>query len=88
MEKAEARLLELATMDQRADWVHSTYITGDTELLAADADERAISATVAFAKQATRFDKLALPPELARKMKLLKLSLTLATPADPRRAGN
>jgi len=84
MEKAEARLLELTTMDQRADWVHSTYITDDTELLAADADERAISATVAFAKQATRFDKLALPAELARKMKLLKLSLTLATPADPK----
>jgi peptidyl-dipeptidase A len=84
MEQVEARLLELNTMDQRADWVHSTYITDDTEVLAADADERAIAATVAFAKQATRFDKLALPPELARKMKLLKLSLTLATPADPK----
>jgi peptidyl-dipeptidase A len=84
MEKVESTLLELNTMSGRAEWVHSTYITGDTELLAANADERAISATVAFAKQATRFDKLALPPELARKMKLLKLSLTLATPADPK----
>jgi len=81
-------LLELATMDQRADWVHSTYITGDTELLAADADERAISATVAFAKQATRFDKLALPPELARKMKLLKLSLTLPRRRSQGEPGN
>ena len=36
-----------------------------------------------FAKQATRFDKLTLPPETARKLKLLKLSLVLAAPADP-----
>jgi peptidyl-dipeptidase A len=84
MQQVEARLLDLSTMSGRADWVRSTYITGDTEALSADANERAISATVAFAKQATRFDKLALPPELARKMKLLKLSLTLATPADPK----
>ena len=84
MDRVETKLLELNTMSGRADWVRSTFITGDTESLAADANERAISATVALAKQATRFDKLALPAELARKMKLLKLSLTLATPADPK----
>ena len=84
MDQVETKLLALSTMSGRADWVRSTFITGDTELLAADANERAISATVAFAKQATRFDKLALPAELARKIKLLKLSLTLATPADPK----
>ena len=84
MDQVETKLLELNTMSGRADWVRSTFITGDTELLAADANERAISATVEFAKQATRFDKLALPAELERKMKLLKLSLTLATPADPK----
>jgi peptidyl-dipeptidase A len=84
MDQVETKLLELNTMSGRADWVRSTFITGDTELLAAEANERAISATVAFAKQATRFDKLPLPAELERKMKLLKLSLTLATPADPK----
>ena len=84
MDQVETKLLELNTMSGRADWVRSTFITGDTELLAADANERAISATVELAKQATRFDKLALPAELERKMKLLKLSLTLATPADPK----
>ncbi len=84
MEKVESTLLDLSTTAGRADWVHATYITGDTEALAAQNDERLIAATVAFAKQSTRFDKLALPPELARKMKLLKLSLTLATPADPK----
>jgi peptidyl-dipeptidase A len=84
MKQVEERLLALTVEAGRAEWVKSTYITGDTEILAAKADERAINATVEFAKAATRFDKLALPPALARKMKLLKLSLTVATPANPK----
>ncbi len=84
LDRVEQSLLKLSTDSGRADWIHATYITGDSEILAAQADERAIAATVAFAKEATRFDKLALPPEMARKLKLLKLSLTLATPMDPK----
>src|SRR4029078_1411302 len=55
----------------------------DTESMAAKLDERAIAATVQYAKQATRFDGLKLYPLTARKLKLLKLSLTIATPSDP-----
>ena len=77
-------MLALGVDAARADWVKSTYITDDTELLAAKLDERAIAATVDYAKQATRFDGLLLDPVTARKMKLLKLSLTLATPSDPK----
>ncbi len=84
MDQAEAKLLDLSIAAGRADWVHATYITPDTEILAAQADERQIAATVAFAKQAARFTGLVLPPDLARKMKLLKLSLTLATPSNPK----
>jgi peptidyl-dipeptidase A len=84
MDKAEQRLLALANEASRANWIQSTYITEDTELLAAAANERQIAATVELAKQATRFDKLDLPPDLRRKMSLLKLSLTLATPSNPK----
>ena len=84
LDEAEAKLLALATDAGRAGWVQSTYITDDTEILAAQANERQIAATVAYAKKATRFDKVKLPQELERKMKLLKLSLTLATPSDPK----
>jgi peptidyl-dipeptidase A len=83
MDDAEARLLALSVEESRANWVKDTYITGDTELLAAKADERVISATVALAKQSERFEHLKLPGDLARKLKLLKLSLDLATPSDP-----
>ncbi|MGH9317882.1 MAG: M2 family metallopeptidase, partial [Thermoanaerobaculia bacterium] len=83
LDEAERKLLTLSVDAGRAGWVQSTYITDDTEILAAQANERLIAATVAYAKQAARFDDLKLPEETARKLKLLKLSLTLAAPADP-----
>src|SRR5512143_694652 len=81
---AEQRLLQLAVEAGRADWVKVNFITEDTELLAAKADERAINAAVELAKESVRFDRLSLPQTLARKMRLLKNSLTLATPSDPK----
>ncbi|HMD99564.1 MAG TPA: M2 family metallopeptidase [Terriglobia bacterium] len=83
MDAAEAKLLTLSVEASRADWVQATYITDDTEILAAKADEHLISATVDLVKRSARFEHLDLPPELARKFKLLKLSLTIATPSDP-----
>src|SRR5207302_1507112 len=47
---AEQRLLILGVDAGRADWVKSTYITDDTEALSAKLDERAIAATVDYAK--------------------------------------
>ena len=61
VDEAEQTLLTLWIDAGRADWVKSTYITDDTEILAAQANEKAIAAAVAFAKQATRFDGLKLP---------------------------
>ncbi len=84
IEEAEARLLALSVEDNHADWVKSTYIIDDTEILAAKADERLINATVDLAKKSTAFDGIELPGDVARKIKLLKLSLTLATPSDPK----
>jgi len=81
---AEQKLLVLGVDSSQADWIKSTYITDDTEAIAAKLDERAIAATVKYAKQVTRFDGLALDPVTARKIKLLKFSLTLATPSDPK----
>ena len=84
LQEAEAKLLALSVDESRAGWVQSTYITDDTELLHAQANEKLIAATAADAKQAARFDGVALPEELARKMKLLKVNLTLAAPANPK----
>ena len=83
LDRVEAALFDLSAESGRASWVQATYITYDTELLAAAASERLINATVRFAQEAKRFDGVTLPPDLARKMKLLKLSLTMVTPRDP-----
>ncbi len=84
IDDAEQKLLALNVDSGRADWIKDTYITDDTEAVAAILDQRAIDATVQYAKESTRFDGLKLDPVTARKIKLLKLSLTLATPADPK----
>src|SRR5579871_5314119 len=84
IDDAEQKLLVLGVDAARADWIKSTYITDDTEAIAAKLDERSINATVEYAKQATRFDGLKLDPVTERKLKLLKVSLTLATPSDPK----
>jgi peptidyl-dipeptidase A len=86
VEQVEAKLLELSIEADRADWVKSTYITDDTEILGAKAYERYISAATTFAEESARFDGLQLPDDLARKIKLLKVSLTLASPPDPQEA--
>ena len=80
---AEKRLMDLNIKAGRADWVKSTYITDDTETLAAEANESLIAATTELAEQTRRFDNVDLSPEAKRKLKLLKLSLTLPAPKDP-----
>ena len=80
---AEKRLFDLNVKFSRADWVKSTFITDDTEALSADANEEVIKATTELADQSRRFDGLQLAPDVARKIKLLKLSLTLPAPKDP-----
>jgi peptidyl-dipeptidase A len=80
---AEARLAELNVEQQRAEWVAENFITYDTQILAAEASEKQIAAGVQYAKDAARFDSLQLPPDVRRKLDLIKLQLTTPGPSDP-----
>ncbi|MGD0793088.1 MAG: M2 family metallopeptidase [Terriglobales bacterium] len=82
MNKAEAQLSDLSVKQQRASWVQENFITDDTQAMAADAIDEVTAVTTQLVEQARRFDGLALPPELARKFMLLKLSLTAPAPKD------
>jgi peptidyl-dipeptidase A len=84
MSQAETRLSELNTRAARAGWVQENFITADTEMIAADANEQATAAVTELVEQAKRFDGLTLPPVLARKFLLLKLGLTAPAPKDPK----
>jgi len=81
--QAETRLLELWIKGGRASWVGENFITDDTEAISADADQAVKAATAQLANEAKRFEKLQLPPDVARKFKLLKLSVDIPAPRNP-----
>ena len=83
LDDADKKLFDLSLESSQASWVQSTYITDDSEAVAAKAAERAIAESVRLAKGAVRFDHVKLPPDMARKMMLLKNGLVLAAPANP-----
>ena len=82
LDDAEARLFDLGNKAQRAAWVQENFITDDTNQIAADAGEVLNTLTVELAKKAHRFDSLKLPPEMARKMLLVKLSIGFPAPSN------
>jgi peptidyl-dipeptidase A len=85
VEEAETRLSDLAIKQQRADWVQSTYITPDTIAMSAEASRALTAAQMQYAKAAATYRGVAagLPADLARKLRLLQLQLTLPAPSDP-----
>ena len=82
-EAAEKRVLEARVKSSRANWVYETYITDDTEALSADTDREYATTIADLAAQAKRFEGLKLPPDLARKLQLLKLAVSIPVPHDP-----
>ena len=83
LDDAAKKLLDLTLEAGQAQWVQSTYITDDTEAVAARANQRLISEGVRLAKAAVAFDKVQLPPDQRRMMRILKNGLVLAAPANP-----
>jgi peptidyl-dipeptidase A len=82
LDDAEARLFDLGNKAQRAAWVQENFITDDTNQIAADAGEIVNTLTVELAQKAHRFDNLKLPPVMARKMLLVKLSIGFPAPSN------
>ncbi len=80
MKKAEDQLVDLGVRAGRASWVQENFITDDTETMSAQANERLTAVVTQLALDARRFEGLKLPPELARKFLLLKLSLVAPAP--------
>lgn len=80
---AEKRLLDLNLKYSYADWEKSTNITDQTEEKSANANKELIAATTELAEQATKFEGLELSADTQRKIKLLKLSLTMPAPKNP-----
>ncbi len=82
MASLEIELLDLLIASERSEWVKSTNITYDTDMLAARANEAVMAYVSVKADEARRFDGLKLDVSLRRKFNLLKLRLSLPAPSD------
>src|SRR5688572_28116024 len=80
------RLLLLGNAANRAGWVQNTYITPDTEIMGAQANEALVNAATAFAKHAAKFQNAQVSPSDRRQLDLLRTSLTMSAPPDPKEA--
>lgn len=86
LEEVNDTTARLAIEQQRASWVAATYITTDTQAIAARANQAFIEAVARYAREATRFDGVELPPDARRQLELLKVMLVTATPSDSKEA--
>ena len=78
---AEAQLLAFSNQVQRVFWVQETYITADTEAMAAEAGAAGTALQVRLALEAAHYaDVVGLSEETARKLTMLRSSITLPAP--------
>lgn len=66
-----------------AQWLSSTYINDDSQLLSAKANERYLGQLNAWIEQARKFEGQPMSPQTARAIRLLKLSTAMPAPKDP-----
>ena len=66
-----------------AQWLSSTYINDDTQMLAAKANERYLTQLNSWIEQAKKFEGQKMTPETARSIQLLKLMTAMPAPKDP-----
>lgn len=80
VDRAEAELAKENLYVGRAAWTQMTYITDDTNWLAAKANSEANDMSVRYAKEAARFDGVQVDPVTRRKLMILKQGLVLPAP--------
>ncbi|PPJ42217.1 MULTISPECIES: M2 family metallopeptidase [unclassified Pseudoxanthomonas] len=66
-----------------AQWLSSTYINDDSQLLAAKGNERYLTQLNSWIDQAKKFEGQKMSPESARAIQLLKLATAMPAPKDP-----
>jgi peptidyl-dipeptidase A len=75
---------KLAVRASTAEWIKNTYITDDTERLAAAANEELLGFMSRAVKQAAAYQNVPADFDTKRMLQLLRVSSSLAAPADPK----
>jgi len=82
--RVEKDLFDLSTISSRAQWVNSTYITDDTDALAAYFGTIGTEKQVEYATEAAKWIQVpGLDPDIRRKLNILRTGLVLAAPSAP-----
>ena len=77
---------EIAALNRetgKAFWVQATYITPDTNFLAAQASEKTLAFNSRAVGESTRYLGRELDPDTERQLKLLRLGTSMPAPDDP-----
>ncbi|MCB5424272.1 M2 family metallopeptidase [Altererythrobacter sp. CC-YST694] len=81
---AEADLFSYSVEAGRTQWVNSTYITVDTDALAARIGAIGTEKSVRYALDAAKYREVAgLDPDVARKLDILRTGIVLPAPTTP-----
>ena len=80
--RVNATLREELPALNSAQWLSMTYINGDSQMLASEANERLLKKQKEFIAESRRFDGLELSAPTARAIKLLRTAQTLPPPDD------
>ncbi len=81
---AEADLFAHSVEAARIDWINATYITHDTNALAAKIGAVGTEKTVRYALEAARYAEIeGLDPDVARKLDIMRTSVNLPAPTTP-----
>lgn len=85
LSEANATLMKLSIAANQAGWVQDNFITVDTQAIAARATEALVNAATDYSKRAARFPADAGTPEEQRQLRVLKNTMTMAAPSDPKK---
>lgn len=81
---AEKELFDFSHDAQRMAWINNTYITDDTDALAAKFGAQGTEMSVRLALEAAKYDKVAgLSPDTRRKLDILRGGIVLPAPTTP-----
>ena len=81
VKEAEQRIADIYEYAGKAEWIAQTYITDDSQYLAAKANEEFKLLGIELANGAAKFKDLDLDYDTKRKLEQLRLGLTLPAPA-------
>lgn len=86
VEQAQQEVEQLMGPAAQAAWAYQTYINQDTAALSAYMNEKIGSLSTKLAKQAADFNNVEVDADTRRKLNLMRNSLVLPAPADPKKS--